>query len=37
LGSTNGTRINGGRIDRHRLVDGDELSFGNTVVRFEAS
>jgi len=37
LGSTNGTRVNGGRIDRHRLADGDELSFGNTVVRFEAS
>ena len=37
LGSTNGTRVNGGRVERHDLADGDTISFGNTVVRFEAS
>lgn len=36
-GSTNGTKINGVRIDRHILQDGDEVSFGNTRLRFEAS
>jgi hypothetical protein len=37
LGSTNGTRVNGIRITEHELVDGDELTFGNTRIRFEAS
>ena len=37
LGSTNGTRVNGVRIDRQLLQDGDEISFGNTRIRFEAS
>jgi hypothetical protein len=37
LGSTNGTRINGVRIGEQELVDGDEVSFGNTRMRFEAS
>lgn len=37
LGSTNGTRVNGSRVDSHPLVDGDTLSFGNTVVKFESS
>jgi hypothetical protein len=37
LGSTNGTRINGVRIDSQLLQDGDELSFGNTRMHFEAS
>jgi hypothetical protein len=37
LGSTNGSRINGVRIDTQVLNDGDELSFGNTRMRFEAS
>ena len=37
LGSTNGSRINGIRIDTQVLHDGDELSFGNTKMRFEAS
>jgi pSer/pThr/pTyr-binding forkhead associated (FHA) protein len=37
LGSTNGTRINGVRIDTQVLQDGDEISFGNTRMRFEAS
>jgi hypothetical protein len=37
LGSTNGTKVNGMRIDQHILQDGDEISFGNTRIRFEAS
>jgi hypothetical protein len=37
LGSTNGTKVNGMRIDQHILRDGDEISFGNTHMVFEAS
>jgi hypothetical protein len=37
LGSTNGTRVNGVRVDTRLLQDGDEVSFGNTRMRFEAS
>ena len=37
LGSTNGTKVNGVRIDQRILQDGDELTFGNTRMRFEAS
>jgi len=37
LGSTNGTRVNGVRVERQQLQDGDELMFGNTRVRFLAS
>ena len=37
LGSTNGTRVNGMRVDTQVLQDGDEISFGNTRMRFEAS
>jgi len=37
LGSTNGSRINGARIARQELRDGDDISFGNTHARFEAS
>jgi len=37
LGSTNGTRVNGARVSSHDLTEGDEISFGNTVVRFVAS
>lgn len=37
LGSTNGTKVNGVRIDQRVLQDGDELMFGNTRMRFEAS
>jgi hypothetical protein len=37
LGSTNGTKVNGVRVERQVLRDGDELSFGNTRMRFEAS
>ena len=37
LGSTNGSRVNGVRVSSHELREGDEVSFGNTVLRFEAS
>jgi hypothetical protein len=37
LGSTNGTRVNGIRVTEQELVDGDEVMFGNTRMRFEAS
>jgi adenylate cyclase len=35
LGSTNGTFVNGERIEARPLRDGDELTFGNTRMRFE--
>jgi len=35
LDSTNGTFVNGRRIATQALRDGDELRFGNTVMRFE--
>jgi pSer/pThr/pTyr-binding forkhead associated (FHA) protein len=37
LGSTNGTYLNGRRVETESLRDGDELRFGNTRMRFEAS
>jgi hypothetical protein len=37
LQSTNGTRVNGVRTTEQELVDGDELTFGSTRIRFEAS
>jgi pSer/pThr/pTyr-binding forkhead associated (FHA) protein len=38
LGSTNGTHVNGIRIDRPRkLVDGDVVRVGETELRFEES
>lgn len=38
LGSTNGTKVNGVRIDGDRmLTDGDIVSVGSTHLRFEAS
>lgn len=37
LGSTNGTRVNGVRVNTQVLNDGDEITFGNTRMRFEAS
>lgn len=37
LGSTNGTRVNGQRISERTLSDGDEMTFGSTTFRFEAS
>ena len=37
LGSTNGTKVNGVRVAEQQLRDGDEVTFGNTVMHFEAS
>jgi hypothetical protein len=37
LGSTNGTKVNGNKVDRRQLADGDEMRCGNTVMHFEAS
>jgi hypothetical protein len=37
LGSTNGTTVNGVRISERALRDGDEIRFGSTQIRFEAS
>ena len=36
LGSTNGTKVNGARITRHRLVDGDRITFCATIIEFRA-
>ena len=36
LGSTNGTFVNGRRVEKQSLRDGDELRFGNTRMRFES-
>lgn len=35
LGSTNGTWVNGRRIAEQILDDGDELTFGQTILRYE--
>ncbi len=35
LGSTNGTEVNGRRIDRARLTHGDKIAVGQTELRFE--
>lgn len=37
LGSTNGTKVNGTKIAEQVLHDGDEVTFGNTVVHYQAS
>jgi len=37
LDSTNGTRVNGKGVKQQRLDDGDEITVGNTALRFEAS
>lgn len=34
LGSTNGTEINGVRVNRHRLTPGDRLLLGTTTLEF---
>jgi pSer/pThr/pTyr-binding forkhead associated (FHA) protein len=34
LGSTNGTEINGKRVNRHRLTPGDRLALGETTLEF---
>ncbi len=37
LGSTNGSRVNGERITRRLLADGDSLTFGTVVLTFRQS
>ena len=37
LGSTNGSKVNGTRVKQQTLVDGDEITLGKTLIRFEAS
>ena len=36
LGSANGTQVNGARVERASLADGDTIVIGDTVLRFEA-
>ncbi len=35
LGSTNGTRVNGGREDKAALKDGDEVQLGKLLLKVE--
>ncbi len=35
LGSTNGTQVNGRKIDRVPLQNGDRITLGQTELRFE--
>jgi len=35
LGSMNGTLLNGSVVSDHPLADGDEISIGNTTIRFK--
>ena len=37
LGSTNGLEVNGKRVDRARVGDGDRITLGSTEVVFERS
>jgi hypothetical protein len=37
LGSTNGTKVNGGIVQERRLKDGDTISVGDTHLKFESS
>ena len=37
LGSLNGTRVNGAKVQEHALADGDEITIGETAIRFEES
>jgi hypothetical protein len=37
LNSTNGTRVNGAAVRERKLVDGDQIVIGTTVLRFETS
>jgi pSer/pThr/pTyr-binding forkhead associated (FHA) protein len=36
LGSTNGVKVNGNRVDNYTLQPGDEFTIGNTRIVFEA-
>ena len=35
LGSTNGTRVNGNLVSRHRLTDGDVITIGASRIAVE--
>lgn len=35
LGSTNGTKVNGEKVNRRPLVEGDEIRAGHTTFRYE--
>lgn len=37
LRSTNGTMVNGRRIDRHRLADGDVIRIGDSTITYQRS
>jgi Protein of unknown function (DUF3662)/FHA domain len=37
LGSTNGTQVNGAGVRERSINDGDTITVGNTILRFEAS
>jgi two-component system, cell cycle response regulator len=37
LGSTNGTAVNGRRVDRYPLAEGDKIFLGSSVIRFSFS
>ena len=37
LDSTNGSKVNGGRVKRRELADADEITVGATTLRFEMS
>jgi len=37
LGSTNGTKVNGLRVDRARLADGDSVAVGDSVIEVNLS
>jgi pSer/pThr/pTyr-binding forkhead associated (FHA) protein len=37
LGSANGTRVNGSRVERVRLQTGDSIQIGDTLARFDAA
>jgi len=37
LGSTNGSKVNGARVKQQALADGDEITLGKSLIRFEAS
>jgi len=37
LGSTNGTEVNGRRVERSKLSDGDRITIGSTDVVFGRS
>jgi pSer/pThr/pTyr-binding forkhead associated (FHA) protein len=37
LGSSNGTRLNGNRIEKAGLTSGDTITIGNTMLRYESA